>query len=204
MIASDEEKIGQEIRAGITERDKKLSVFEDQLNGYTSPFWESKLGDSNTDTYNPENHVYEYISYVVPQLAYSNPRVAIKSRIFGADEDMALMRYLMNSWSVDNAYGEFLNAPAHDICFNYAVLLTTLEDHPYLMVEEGEHEGEWAKVAKAHRISQRHYVRDPGAFTKAEARWEAHEWHIDKEDLIRLAKENEDDGWMLKEIQSPP
>jgi len=198
LILDDSKRI-LELQAGLKERDKRLSSLDGQLEGYTGPFWKSKIEGSTPGGYNPENHVYEYISYVVPQLAYSNPRVAIKSRVYGAEEEMTLMRYLMNSWVADNGYGEFLDAPAHDVCFSWAVLLTTLEDHPYLETEEGS--GEWAKVVKAHRLSQRDYVRDPDSYTKEEARWEGHAWEMDREDLIRLAKESPEEGWDLAVIK---
>lgn len=199
MIGTTAEKIGLEIEAGVRERDKKLAVFRSQLRRYVSPFYESDMGDSDED-FDPENHIYETLSFTVPQLAFSNPRVSLKSRVFGADQDISTMRYLLNAWVQDSGYGEKLVGPAYDLQFNFCAGITTREDHPYLQLEDGSP----AKTCVFKRLSQRHYVRDPGALTKEEARWEAHEWHMDKEDLIALAEEDPEGGWDLEVIKSLP
>lgn len=197
MIGQTPEKIALEIEHGVRERDKKLNVFKQQVMGYVGPYFESDEAD---EEYNPENHVYEFLSFTVPQLAYNNPRFSMKSRVYGTDKDVNLMRWWVDTWSQDTAFGELLIPSAHDFCFNFAAGVTTRENHPFLKLETGLP----AKTCKFKRLSQRHYVRDPGALTMSEARWEAHEWHMDKEDLIRMAESQPDAGWDLEVIKSLP
>lgn len=197
MIGTTAEAIALEIDAGIRERDKKLSVFQDQLKRYVSPFFENSEAE---DIYDPENHIYEQLSFTVPQLAYSNPRTSVKSRVFGADRDVTMMRYVLDTWVQDTGYGEALIAPAYDIQFNYCAGITTRIDHPYLTLDDGSP----AKTCAFKRLSQRHYIRDPGALTKGEARWEAHEWHMDKDDLVAMAEEDPEGDWLLDVIKGLP
>lgn len=177
-------------------RDERLAIYESQLEGYHSPFFTSAFGEKSGDwkSYNPENHLYEFISYVVPLLVYSNPRVKLNARAYGMDRAVTELTYFLNQWTVDNIYGEILTDVAHDYLFNFGCLLHTYEEHPTLKLEDGEP----AMTVKAERLSQRYVFRDPIASTQREMRFVGHKYPYDHEDLLEL---DASEGWDLDAIR---
>ena len=200
MIDVSAENLRREVEYAERVRDKRLSVFKSQLKGYTSAFFKSESGeqsDSRMD-YNPENHLYEFFRQMVPQMVMHNPRIRLGSRVYGLDVIVSELREYVNQWVMDEDYAKSVTPSAHDALFNFAASKVTVEDHPYITLEDGSP----ARTPKRERISQWHFFRDPIAKTPEEARYEGHKWVIDKDDLVSLAEDNPEQGWILSEVKA--
>lgn len=196
MIEITSDNIWKEIDAAESVRDERLRTFQNTVDSYSTPFFKgdhSALDDTGQH-YNPENHEYEFVRFMVPQIVYNAPRVRLSSRTYGADQSVRELSYGINQWVQDTDYGDFLIGPAHDCLFAWAATLTTYEDHPYI---------EGGKTCVKTRLSPRHYFRDPGALTAAEARYHGHSYIVDRQDLIdRAESEGKEAGWIIENVES--
>lgn len=193
MLDISVENFWKEIDAAEKVRDERLHAYGGLIDKYATPFFRGDINalDDTGQNYNPENHGYEYVRFMVPQIAYNAPRVRLNSRTYGVDKSVRELTYGINQWVEDTDYGEFLLGPAHDCLFARAITLTTYEDHPAL---EGK------KTAVKTRLSPRHYFRDPGALSAEEARYEGHSYAMDLSDLMEKAEEEDD--WILENVKA--
>ncbi len=189
------------IRASERVRNARLSAFEGTVKGYHSPFFDQKFGIDEELAYSPENHTYELVSYMVPQLVYNNPRVSISTRRQEHHLVASGLQYAVNRWVADNNFAANIEGVAHDILFNYGVLHVTETDNPTVSLFDTGSSPLWPKVE---RVSQRRFIRDHMALSLEECRYLGHQWIIDKEDLLTMAEENRDDGWLPDVIQGLP
>ena len=90
---------------------------------------------------------------------------------------------------------------AVDMCFNFGVALVTEEKNKTLRPNPGLQKTATPMWPVCTRIPQHRFFVDPVADTLEEARFIGHKWVRDKEDLLKMAEENEKEGWDAEAIE---
>lgn len=195
MVLSREiEDLTQEIRAAEETRDRRVGSFKSDVEAFHSPAFtrgNSEIGDDGigSDVYHPENFGYSFVSRMLPQLVFTNPRVRVKSKTGKKGEPIAqAMKHGLNRWVMENELADFLLGPTTDGLFSYGVVLVTTGEHPTY-----EHDGRSTAWPQVERISPRMHFRDPLALTGRKCRYEGHAWVIDHKDLKDQAKADNKD-----------
>jgi hypothetical protein len=201
MLSVEPAKLADEVRAGVKLREQRLSAVRDLMRGYAGPAYASYVGTTMTsarEDYNPENHSYEYIRLILPQLVMDNPRLAVHSRRVGPQAEVALaIKHGMNRWARDTELRSTLNKAAYDYLFTWGVLMTVREPNHTL----GNQHGDLSMWPKTNRISPLRYFMDPMATSQSNARFQGHKYIVDKEDLLRMAEQDDGAGWNLDVIR---
>jgi hypothetical protein len=190
-----------EIRSAERLRDAHIKSMGEQVEKFHGPWY--KQGSANAE-YAPENHYYEYISLMIPRLVYDNPRVRVKTRRPGSQADVAeATRHALNRWVRDTGLSDMLIKTATDMLFNFGIVLTTEAVNKGVSSDkdvQGEGKPMWPTCS---RVPQNRFVIDPAATSLEDARYMGHKWIRDKEDLLKMAKDNPGDGWnedVIKEL----
>ena len=189
------------IKASEKARKRHLQVFRGQVERFHTPFHSSVSDVWRHDDYSPENHAYELVSMMIPQLVYNNPKATVRSRRFEHQLIAKGLEYGLNRWVVDNNFAEVIEPTAVDHLFNYGVLHIAETANLSLALFDKGSSPMWPKVE---RISQRYFIRDHLALTIEGCRYMGHQWVIDKEDLLTMAREDPDGGWHLDVIAGLP
>lgn len=189
--------IYQEITFGEKAQRQRIAAVEGIIQGYTSPFFRGEGGEipENYERYNPENHTYAYLSFMVPSMAFSRPRTEVTSRMWGGEGDAETVRYALDAWMLDNRYERHAQKMATDMNIHSAVSLVTLVPHPYLPD---------VKTPRLARLSSKQFIRDPGGLSPEDCNWFAHKWIASKKDMLRRAEKNPDEGWHPDAIRNLP
>lgn len=184
-----------ELRAAEDWFEPFFSFWEDEMLRYHGPGWRN---DTDQGVYNPENFDLEWVSLMVPQCVFGNPRVRVKTNRLGEQRVVAKGHELaLNRWIRDTRCRALNEKLAVDFGHRWAVVLTLpgWEEG----VSEFEDPRRWPTVK---RISPRRFRWDPVAIEWEEARWYGHKTIHDKEDLESRAEANPDEGWNLERIRS--
>jgi len=178
-------------------RDDHIANLDDMIERLHGPFWTEEGGD--TGDYAPENMYFQYLSLMVPRLVFDNPASRVKSRREGPQQDVAeAIQSGLNRWVRDVTLRKHLEQIAVDNLLAFGVLLVTEEDRPGASYPGKARTPRWPMVK---RVSPRRYFQDHEAMTVEEVRFRGHEWTIDKEDLLRRALKNKQEGWNLELIR---
>jgi len=188
----------ERIRASEKLRDSALTKFEEQVRAFHTPNYDGQSGQSL-----PENHLFEYVSLRIGQIAFSNPRVKITtSGDAGRRRDAKAFHHAINRWCRDTNFKRLAEKLAMDYFFSWGVTITKIDPAP------GEEEVEdpiyWPSVS---RIDQAAFGFDPGAKSYEEARFAFHKVTEDRRELLRMAEEDakrsEESrrGWKLDAIK---
>ena len=168
---------------------------------YHGGFWVDPNGREVEST--PENTYFEYVTAMLPRLVFHNPRVRVASRRSGPQADVATaIRHGLNRLVKDARLNLTLRDVALDMMFAYGVVLVKESPRDGLSLTKDDP----MQPAKptwpvAERVSPRLFFMDPAAHEWSSTRYRGHEWRIDKDDLIKRAKENSDEGWNLEMIE---
>jgi len=213
MLADTPSKLYEEIAEAEKYRDDKLISFDQQVRRYFGPAYSAR---GAIDDF-PENHYYEYISLLLPRIAFDTPRVRIVSQRVGMHEMIAeALAAGVNRQFREQHVRRTQMEVATDMLFNWGIMLVSQEPVPgrrpterWIDREEG---GSWETIEpfgpRAYRISQRNYVQDPQALTQDAVRFRGHKYLRDKEDLLKEAQDDKyrdkDDQqhWNVKLIES--
>lgn len=202
MIAAfDPSELRTIIEEAQRETRSKMKSAQRMIEQYHGPFW-TESGEPGA--YAPENAYFEYLTAMVPRVVSHNPRVRVRSRRGGPQQDVALaMHHGLNRLVKDQKLSKVLRDLCVDMLFGWGVAL----------VKEDQREG--LKIGNAHPIHPatptwpvcerldpgRHFM-DPDAEDVGSCRYQGHEWFMDKDDLINHAKENPDEGWDMDAIEA--
>jgi len=185
----------EEIRAADEWQDTFFDEWDDDMSRYYGPGWRK---DVDAETYDPENFALEWVSLMVPQCVFGNPRVRVKTNRQGEQRVMAKAHELaLNRWIRDTKMRNLNEKLAVDFGFRWGVCLTM----PGWEEGVSEHEDprNWPTTK---RISPRRFGWDPMAIEWEDARWYRHKTIHDKEALLERAEENTDEGWNYDRIES--
>lgn len=139
MLDLSPENLRDEIERAEALRDKHTQMAEQLILGYTGAYYRR---DKHPDEPTPENHAFEYISLMLPMLAYDNPAVAVESTNAGFDPAIAIgMEEALNQTTLNDDLQKLFERVAYDCLFSYGVLITTLEETTN---SDGEEEDEEA------------------------------------------------------------
>jgi hypothetical protein len=186
----------EEVRAAEKFRDEHLKSIRQRVARYHGPGYKGVEidGVNNTD---PENHAFEWISSVVPRMAYDNPKFNFVSKRPGnAGIVVDALRRGCNRWARDVNFKRDCEVLAVDYAFAWFAAIVTLEARP------GMHQDEdpvmWPQV---YRLGFKEFFLDPRAKQPEDSRYMGHTFIRDHQDLIDEARDNKDLGWDLEAIE---
>lgn len=183
-------KMLAEIRSAEEVRDQRLSLRKERLLRLAGPF----ASQHTAANYEPENRLWEYAAYTLPKLAFSNPRVSVRSRVPAMRPLSAGMQGAMNRWCSETNVTQTLRYCALDFIMDYCVALVTPEPHPGNVAF-----GRSVWWPQAYQIDPHTFFIDPLASRPEFARFMGHVYTRDLDDLIREAEEGEGD-WHLESV----
>lgn len=197
MIARDPVKLHAIIHAGNKMRDRHLETLRDQVARYHGP-WYVGAGPVTADEYDASNVAYQFISLMLPVLAWDNPRFEVRSKLAGP-MDLAVqgLKHALDRWAVDTDLQETLELLAVDFLFSYGVLLTEMQPDP----SDDPTSKDPKQMPLMTRLDPRRYGMDPFADNPRDARIQWHTWVRDKDDLLQEAKDFPDRGWNVEAIE---
>jgi hypothetical protein len=202
--------IYSEFEAGYARTKRALASYAEQLAKRTGPHAGLVPGSSDNDL-SRENYYHKWLSYVVPQMVWHNPRAQVGSLMQSMGGEEVELELAANRWIVDNRLREFLaRGPATDMQYNWAVVYVSCEPVPGARPIEGVG-SDWAPgnpdegappprvpwAPKGYRIPQKRYFEDALAGDRDEVRLQGHIWVRDKDDIL---KEGAKGGWNLELI----
>jgi hypothetical protein len=206
LSAHDPAYLRQLIEEAREETHKHLDTMPTQVEKMVSPFWDGagrSISSSGGETFAPENTYFEYMTAMVPRLVYNNPRVRVTTRRTGPQERVAeSMRHGLNRQVRDLRLNMVLRDLAEDMLFSWGVAIVkevprrgvVLPDyhpvHPAIPT--------WPIVQ---RVPQRKAFWDPDSYDWDSPRFRGHEWRVDKDDLLKRARENPEEGWVIRETE---
>lgn len=190
-----------EIRSDEAERNKRLDTAKKMVEGFHGVGYS---GESLDGTYNnPENHAFKMVSSILPVLAYSNPKVQVKSGKSGDTQVWVdALQHGLDRWVELTRFHRLAEKLATDYCFSWAGTLTSVVARPGF--EEAEDPPQWPQIA---RLSPHQWGWDRLAYSFEEARYVWHKVIIDHDELIAQAErdqelpEDEREGWDLEIVR---
>lgn len=173
-------------------RDNVIGTLDVRLARYFGP----EYGFGNGE-YWPENYYYTWVSYILPQIIFQNPRVKIGSlRLDEVADEAKALEIALNRWIKDTNHRQVLKQLGLDMGFAYGVSLT----RPVPMPGGDTDDPPWRPQVT--RLNQRLFSMDPMADGPEDARYMNHVSIDDRDRMIEWAKEHKDEGWNLKAIES--
>lgn len=136
---------------------------------------------------------HKYTSLIVPRCISREPRVATSTslpQMFG--ETAEGLGHALNRWIQLSRVALTYTEVAYDYLMLWGVTLQTSK-----IVYGGDTDDPWA-WPEVTRLPPDWYFMDAAAKHKDRARLQGHQWVIDKDDLVSMAKDaDEEDGWDL-------
>ena len=198
MLDTSAKNMLVEIRAAEKLRDTHLASLDNQLARFVGPTWDKEYKWSDLD-YDPKNRAFQYIAQTLPHIAYDNPRFSVKSRRGDAQQAVAeAMRHGMNRWAIDTQVEIVAEQVATDAQFTYGVIVVA--QVPSGLTDPGTKEP--AFRPQMMRRSPKEFGMDPIAKDVKDARFMFDLWVSDKEDLVKRAKDNPEEGWDADAIEN--
>jgi len=205
MIRTTPSNLWDEIEAGKEYVSRRLQQRRDLIDKYIGPHWGSNQSDRAGNQV--ENHPYEYISLVLPQIVYNNPQVTVASRRTTPIHRIvsSALQDALNRWIKDQRLSDMLRQVCFDYLTAWGVTLTTYEENrniklPRSMSRKLGYTNPMWPVCR--RISPEDFFFDHRATEPTSRRWEAHRRLYDLEDLRVMAEENEDGTWDVQAVNA--
>lgn len=141
-------------------------------------------GDCNGE-YNPDNHEHNYVSHMIPQIAYENPRVGGRGRAGQISRLIArAMQMGLNKWAEDERLCETNQKVCLDGLFSEGIFLTTNDSSDPNQVNDFNS----TRLPKVRRLSPYQFLRDPKCSDVRFAKWLGHDDVYDLDDLREMAE----------------
>lgn len=190
-----------ESAAGEQLRDKRFVEAAKIIKQYHSTTYEglAELGD-------PENHAFEYISLIVPQMIFENPVVFICDEDYDEQSDDGESRALEKATNrvlyLRRMREKGIQA-AIDQCFCWSVGRIDQQPVPGSTPGEVNKDGSFdlPMMPDFQRVSQIHFAVDALAVTMKQARWMSFDCVRDKQDLLSEAANFPNRGWNVEAIK---
>lgn len=171
----DAKKYRDAIEAAVELRRKHTEQTNELIKGYTGRAYRG-WGNENLD-----NHAFKWVTTVVPQMVFTNPRVRVTNMGI-ADQTSAFLQQGLNCLLPQIEYAQQLTRIAYDLQFDFGVGLSRLETTPGLRVQS-----EIPPLRPTMlRVSPRMYFRDPDTpMFNGVPRYEGHLWIGSKKKLAQ-------------------
>lgn len=188
-----------EVRAAENYRDQFLDDWETVLEQYHGPGYRPDKSPMQ-QSHDPENHAFEWLSLMVPQVTASNPRVRVRSSRLGAARLGAKAHtFAVNRWIRLANMKATAELHATDYGLKYCVGYVAPRPQPGTAKT-----GASPRLPSYRRLSPRRYLQDPMAIEFDEQRWRSHLVVRDKDDMLANASENPKEGWNVDSILGLP
>jgi len=193
-----DETFREEVKAARNWRDKHLMHWKAMKERFTGPAYRHENYVEGADI---ENIVGQYVSLVLPRVAYDYPRIHVTADDPQQDRRARALELMLNQWSKRSALRPTLQELATDMCLLWGVGLVTPEPVKHLRRIDM---GGAGLMPRVYRIAPENFFVDPSAESHREARYFGHEYPIDIEDLVAMAEdpENKLDLDVVKELKS--
>ena len=198
MLKTDPDSLREEVKAAEDFRDKFTKRMKTLIQRYHGRWFRT---DDVPDVPIAENFAFQYLSLMMPMVAYGAPRC----QLFASDPgkkgmpdpmappeawnttmgDIAEANKLaLNHWSINSNLGDTLIQLAVDYFFTYGVACTSYKDQPGYRGSQIS-----PKQPYVQRLSQSHFFLDPRAKDSDPTchngpRFMGHMWKADKDDLL--------------------
>jgi len=171
------EKMLEEIIPAENARDAYLGVVPDLVSIYVgSQYGAFELSDDPA----PENHPYEWLSWITPKIVFDNPKVEVSMSRSGLDPSIGeRFAHGLNQWCTVNHLWKQLLSVWYDVAFCYGVMRISTAPIPGYRPSENRH---WAS---AKRVDPWRFIIDQRCSNAEDARFAGHVWRRDKNDLLQ-------------------
>jgi hypothetical protein len=184
-------KLIEEAEKAEDTRDTFLGSLDAMIERAHGPAYRS---DKN-GTHNPDNHEHDFISHVLPQVAFSVPRVNSRGRAGVVSRMIAkAMKYGLNRWAEDQKLNEVIQGVVQDAFFTYGVFLTIYEPAAWSAPYTKANDYEVVHLPVVRRLSPKQFLLDPLCSDWRFARWMGHDCLYDLDELRDLSMDPES-GW---------
>ena len=188
-------EIVQECEAADRLRDKILESLDDRLGRYYGTAYGLTDGE-----YWPENYYFTWVSYILPQIVFQNPRVKIGSqRLDEVVNEAKALQIAVNRWIRDTDHRTHLRQMGFDLGFSYGVSFTRPVAVPWL---QGADKDDVAWRPQCERINQRLFAIDPVSDGPWNARYMTHTVIDDRDRMLEWASDHPEEGWNKKAIKA--
>jgi len=174
-------------------RDERLQLRNTRLARLAGPYAYSRLAAE----YEPENRLYEFLSYTLPRASFNNPRVRIRSRRTGAADFVArAMQAGMNRMIVDMELRRTVRRGCLDYLLDYSPFLVSPQPQPGMT-----YSGLPVWWPQLYALDPTVWFMDPMADLLGQARFAGHVYLRDKDQLLEEAKDDQED-WRLEDVKA--
>lgn len=204
--------ISREVLTARKKQTEYLKSWKRIVERAAGPHHSGKGGATGAKERETINYGYRWMTYVVPQLVFHSPRVALSSpSAQDLDGELARLEVATNRWILDNHFGDFLaRYPALDMQFGPGYVYASSDPVPGARPIEGigtdTAPGDPTKGAsepripwspKVYRVAPLDYFEDGLAETQDEIRFRGHVYWRDINDI---EKEGAEGGWDTEAI----
>lgn len=183
MLRIDNDNLRDEISSAREWREKHLRHWRGMKERFAGLGYRS---DASYDyEYDIENIIGQYVSLVLPRVAYDVPRVHVTADDPENNKRAQALELAMNQWCKRSATRPTLQQIATDMCMTWGVGLVTPEPVKHLRRIDM---GGAGLMPRIYRIAPEKFFIDPAAETAREARYFGHEYKMDLDDLLVQAE----------------
>ena len=183
MLRISDENLRSEISSAREWRDKHLRHWRGMKERFAGLGYRS---DTSYDyDHDIENIIGQYVSLVLPRVAYDVPRVHVTADDPENNKRAQALELGMNQWCKRSAIRPVLQQLATDMCMTWGVGLVTPEPVKHLRRIDM---GGAGLMPRIYRIAPERFFIDPAAETAREARYLGHEYKMDLDDLLVQAE----------------
>lgn len=199
MLDTSAKNMASELLAGEDLRDKRLGEAAKIVQQYHTTTYD---GSAALDV--PENHAFEYISLIVPQMIFENPAWVIGEAEM--DPELGSLQKAMNHWSRLANLRDVGIELAIDQCVCWGVGRIDQQPQPGWVPGQVNRNSslDVPMMPMLRRIPQNRHIMDPLALRPSLARWHAQLVIRDKQDLLDEAERFPKKGWNKKNIAKMP
>lgn len=179
-VEINQTSLSSEIRAATKCRDNHLWYMERMVATTLGSYFSREVNPLRPT---PENHNYQYLTRVIPALAFDNPRVKVNSIGWVDEPGAAALTMALNQWIVRTHVREPLQRIAIDSIFSYGVSMVCMGDEPSSVATAS---GLTPMRPVLRRIDPRRFIIDPMCHDVGSARYMGHMWVADRDKLMSM------------------
>lgn len=199
MFDTDADNLMAEIQSALTERDRKLSKWDDKVSRYQGPDRSAR----NQRNASPENVEFQFIARRITQQAFDLPTVRVDSPRMDLVEDIANFDRALNRWMSSSNMRQVAEQCAVDFNVDWACILVNRrrnEEMGDIEFRDGtEGVPYWPTMT---RISPKLAFKDPRGSNPYEYRFTGRPVIADKDDLLRRVEAYPKEGWNREAIEA--